>query len=164
MPVNKILSPCRLPKKYFQLLLPTLAGLVVVILLLQLRQSVLTLLYPAQDAPFTIDPLFDAFSLLPLYLVILVAAILLQLCILPWVWKMHRERGKVIGFRLWEITGLACFVFGLAIGIFNWNSQAGFLTLAIQVIIWLGLASSYWTVNFIILNLIDKTDSVEKLS
>jgi|SRR5688572_16208226 len=143
-------------QKTFKILLPTVAGLLFILILLQLRQTLVNRLYPIEDAAFPIDPLFDIIFMLPLYSVVFVVSILIQLFIASPLWNKYRKSKKVLGFKLWELTGLTCLLFGSITGLLKWYSQAGFMALIIQIFTWTALAVSYWVINFMILNRLDK--------
>jgi hypothetical protein len=143
-------------QKTFKILLPAVAGLLFVLMLLQLRQTLADRLYPTEDAVFPIDPLFDIIFLLPLYSVVFAVSLLIQLFITSPVWHKYRKSRKVPGFKLWELTGLACLLFGSITGLLKWYSPTGFMALTIQIFTWTGLAISYWVINFLILNCLDK--------
>lgn len=140
---------------FLKITLPTATGLLLGIICLQLHQTFIDRFYD-YDTVFSFEPLFDGYLYLVLYLPIWIIGILFQYFVMFRVWVDYNKKIKYFHLNLWQLTGLACLLFGIIMGLFDWNSQTGLPDLIYESLIWAGLAISYWIGNLFTMHLIDR--------
>lgn len=142
-------------RKTFKIVLPTIIGLLLVIICLQLHQTFIDKFYE-EDAVIYFEPLFDIDLYLILYLPILAIGILFQFFVILRLWDNYNKKMKYFHLRLLQLVLLSCLLFGIVMGLFTWYSRIGVTDLILQSLVWTGLAIVYRTGNLLTMRFIDR--------
>jgi hypothetical protein len=142
-------------RKTLKILLPTIAGFLLVLICLQLRQTIIDKFYE-YDAVLSFQPLFDLELYAFPYLPICIIGFLFQFFVTLRVWNIYSKTTSFLHFKLWQLLGLSCLMFGIIVGLFAWNKRNGATDLILQILLRTGLAIVYWVGNLFTLFFIDK--------
>ena len=109
-------------RKTISIIFPTIVGIILAIIFLQIRETALEYLYPESyyDAFFLFQPLFDIEVFFPIYGLAYIAAAAFQSFIGLKVWDTYKQGRKIFNLRLWQLTVLSCVIFGLGFGLIIW--------------------------------------------
>ena len=140
--------------KILATLLPTSIGLLILICILQLRQSIINYDLPFDDT-MTFDPLFDFRYFIWLYLVIFIFAITFQYFVSAKIWSKYKNGEKFFGLNLRVLVSLSSLLFGIISGIVFSYNRPDIQNLLVNATTWTGLALVYWSTNLLVLNFID---------
>ena len=142
-------------RKILKILLPTIAGLLLVLICLQLRQTFIERFYE-NDAVISFQPLFDIELYSIIYLPILLVALAFQFFVTLRVWDNYTKHNSYLHLKLWQLAGLSCLLFGVIIGLLTWHYKTRLTDLILKSSLWTGLAITYWLGNLFTMHFIDR--------
>jgi hypothetical protein len=134
--------------KIFLILIPAIIGLIIVLALLVLYNSIIGNVLIIRPADIKFFTLF-----LP---ITLICAFIVQHYLVIKVWQLFKSDRKFIGMTLFQFVCLLSISFGLISGFVFWEKDAGVFELLLNIVIGSVVFEIYWISNLVILNQLDK--------